>query len=374
MNPDHDRLRVTMPPPAVHDYDVVVRTHALHDARALIERAAPAARYSIIAPDDIAELYAAPLQRALGDRAASFTFAAGEANKTRASWSMLTDAMLARGLGRDTCVIAVGGGVAGDLAGFVAATYMRGIPVVQVPTTLLAMVDASVGGKTGVDTRAGKNLVGAFHAPSLVIIDPYVLGTLPVVQLRAGLAEAVKHGAILDDAYFQRIEDESAALLAADATAMEWLIMRSVELKAGIVAQDPYERGIRAILNFGHTIGHAVEAHAQYRLPHGFAVATGMVAEAALGEAAGVTEPGSGRRLEALLERLGLPVRLPHDAAQLRAYMSVDKKARTAAPRFALLHRIGRAAAAAEGEWTHELPVHVIDDVLKTVSRGADVV
>src|SRR5690606_4159708 len=198
-----------------------------------------------------------------------------------------------RGFGRDCCVIALGGGVAGDIAGFVAATYMRGVPFVQLPTTLLAMIDASVGGKTGVDTAAGKNLVGAFHAPRIVIIDPLTLRTLPETELRSGLAEAVKHGAILDAAYFDWIADHVDDLLARDHAALEYLIARSVDLKANVVSEDPLESDRRAILNFGHTVGHALERCTNYRLPHGFAVSAGMCAEAALGQAAGFTNRGA---------------------------------------------------------------------------------
>ena len=188
-----------------------------------------------------------------------FEFAAGEENKTRATWEQLTDAMLARGLGRDTCVIAVGGGVTCDLAGFVAATYMRGVPVVQVPTSLLAMIDAAIGGKTGVDVPAGKNLVGAFHPPYHVVIDPAVLHTLPDAELSNGLAEAVKHGAIADASYLEWITESTTSIFERRMHTLESLIRRSIEIKTAYVDEDLREAGKRAALNFGHTIAHALD-------------------------------------------------------------------------------------------------------------------
>jgi 3-dehydroquinate synthase len=199
------------------------------------------------------------------------TLPAGEAHKTRDTWARATDAMLAAGCGRDTTVVALGGGVVGDLAGFVAATYLRGVPVVQVPTTLLAMLDASVGGKTAVDTPAGKNLVGAFHPPAAVLIDPALLATLPAPDLAAGAAEALKHGVIASAAHF----DDVAALLPrlargeADPAALARLVGDSVAVKAAVVAEDLTERGRRKTLNFGHTLGHAVEHASGYALRHG---------------------------------------------------------------------------------------------------------
>lgn len=349
-------MHVVVPPSAADGYRVVVRAGVLQDAAAHVAAAAPAPCYAVISPSDLAPLYGAPVAdalRAAGLTAELLTFAAGPACKTRATWSALTDRLLELGLGRDGCVVAVGGGVTGDVAGFVAATYMRGVQLVQVPTTLLAMIDASVGGKTGVDTPAGKNLLGAFHSPRLVLVDPHVLHTLPPAELRAGMAEAIKHGAILDAAYFERIGADADALLAGDSAAVEHLIARSVELKSGIVAEDPYERGRRAILNFGHTIGHALEQHTGYRVPHGFAVAAGMLAEAALGETVGVTQPGTRAALLDVLQRFDLGRTELPPLQELTAAMRMDKKARRAAPRFVLLSRIGECARAVDGAWTH---------------------
>jgi 3-dehydroquinate synthase len=362
-------VRVQPSPAAPAAYDVVIGAGLLGRIDALIADTAPAAACAVVVPDDIEALYGQPVLAALreaGRRAALFTFPAGEAHKTRAVWSDLTDALLAARFGRDSCIVAVGGGVAGDLAGFVAATYMRGIPLVQVPTTLLAMLDASVGGKTGVDTPAGKNLVGAFHPPRLVVIDPEVLRTLPDAEVRSGLAEAVKHGAILDVAYVDWIRAHADDLLGLDPAAVEHLVRRSVELKAEIVAADPFEHGQRAILNFGHTVGHVMELASGFSIPHGFAVAEGMLAEAAIGELAGITEPGSVERLAVVLRALGLPDRA-RPFAHLSGSMRLDKKARGAEPRFALLARIGESARNAAGEWTHSVDPRVLDAVSSTL-------
>jgi 3-dehydroquinate synthase len=364
-------LRVNAPRHEAHGYDVVVRAGALDDIAIRVAAAAPAARYALIVPSDIAASHGARvlgLLRAGGLTAELLEFPAGEAHKTRETWAGLTDRMLELGFGRDAAVIALGGGVAGDLAGFVAATYMRGVPVVQVPTTLLAMIDASVGAKSGVDTHAGKNLVGAFHAPQLVIADPLVLRTLPPGELSSGLAEAVKHGAILDAAYFDWIGAHASDILSLDAAALEHLIARSVQLKAGVVSEDPYEHGLRAVLNFGHTVGHALELQQQYRMPHGHAVAQGMVVEAAVGEACGVTAPGTRAQLVELLDHCALPtVPTAGDWDVLAGIMRLDKKARLSRPRLPLLERIGACARNATGSWTFEVP----EDVLAAAVRKA---
>jgi 3-dehydroquinate synthase len=292
---------------------------------------------------------------------------AGESNKTREVWARLTDEMLAKGYGRDSAIIAVGGGVVGDLAGFVAATFMRGIPVIQVPTTLLAMIDASIGGKTAVDTPAGKNLVGAFHPPAAVIIDPQVLTTLPLRELRAGFAEAFKHGVIADEPYLNDVANSASGLLSADGQkgdSMLSLIVRSVEIKADVVSRDEREGGLRQILNFGHTIGHAVELVSGYSLLHGEAVAIGMALESELAEQIGLAQTGTAARVSSALKSAGLPTALPSgsDGEAVIEAMRSDKKGRSGRTRFALPLRIGAMAGADTG-WT----VSVSDDQLREV-------
>lgn len=340
----------------VPGYTVTIGSGALARAGTVVTGAAPAHRYAVITDENVGPLYALAVARALGQGAESFTIPAGEAHKTRETWAALTDAMLSAGFGRDTTVVAVGGGVVGDMAGFVAATYMRGVPVVQVPTTLLAMVDAAVGGKVGVDTPTGKNLVGAFHPPAAVLVDPDVLRTLPLEQRRAGLAEVLKHGVVADECYFAEVEEALAAFTAPDPARdarVTPLLARSVEIKADVVRRDEREGGVRRILNFGHTIGHALEQVTSYALLHGHAVAIGMVAEAVLGERLGVTEPGTADRIQRAAAAAGLPTAVPAgvSAPAIVEATRLDKKARAGRVEYALPRRIG-AMAAADAGWS----------------------
>lgn len=356
------KISISATPPHTARYDVVIEAGALGRLAAHLREAVEAYRYVVIADATVARLHGARVMAGLeeaGLRVDLLTVPSGEENKTRERWSELSDSMLEREVGRDAAVVSLGGGVTGDLAGFVAATYMRGLPFIQVPTSLLAMLDASVGGKVGVDTPLGKNLVGAFHQPRRVVIDPEVIETLPETETRAGLAEAVKHGAIADAEYLRWIEANGEALLARDPDAIAELVWRSVEIKAGFAERDPLEAGARAALNFGHTIGHALELLTNYALPHGHAVAIGMVVEATAGEAAGVTEPGTADALRRVLTTLGLPVTIPEgiDRAQVLDATRLDKKARNARARYALVERIGKVARGESGEWTQEVEI-----------------
>ena len=271
-------------------------------------------------------------------------FAPGEASKTRKTWATLTDMLMEARLGRDCCVVSLGGGVVGDVAGFVAATFLRGVPFVQVPTTTLAMIDASVGGKTGVDHRAGKNLVGAFHAPVEVLADPDFLGTLDCGLRGQGYAEAVKHGIILDARYAEWLAGHARELLDGEAVAVEHAVVRSVKLKAEVVSEDEFEAGRRRILNFGHTIAHALELDSGYALPHGHAVAVGMVAEARVGEALGWTSPGTADAIRSLVRSFDLPDGHPSldRARQLARLMVTDKKTRSGVVHMVRLEEMGR--------------------------------
>lgn len=351
-------------------YDILLGDGLLPHLGELLSRHCPAAHYGLITDSTVAPLYADRAADAIGGVApvTVVTFPSGEWNKTRETWSSLTDRLLAAGLGRDGAVVALGGGVVGDLAGFVAATYLRGIPYVQVPTSLLAMIDSSIGGKTGVDTRAGKNLVGAFHQPRLVIADLATLATLPANHLSAGMAEAIKHGAIADAAYFERLHSLAPRVLKGERDALRQVVERSIVIKAGVVAEDERERGRRAILNFGHTLAHALEAVTGYELLHGEAVAIGMAGEAKLGTALGITAPAA---LEALRETLGayrLPREFPPTAArgEMLQAMRQDKKKREATVRFALLKTIGEMHREPGGEWTVAAPEPAIRDLIET--------
>jgi 3-dehydroquinate synthase len=263
----------------------------------------------------------------------------GEAHKTVATMQSILDRLVESGAGRDTTVVALGGGVVGDIAGFAAACYMRGVAFVQVPTTLLAQVDSSVGGKTGVNHEQGKNLIGAFHQPRIVLIDTDTLATLPDRELRAGLAEVIKYGAICDAAFFGWLEDHMDDLLASDAEALAYAIRRSCELKAAVVAEDEREAGRRAILNFGHTFGHAIERCQGYGdWLHGEAVAAGMIMAAQLSGLASQDV----QRLRTLVAAAGLPVEPPAIAPEdWMSAMGMDKKVQGKRLRFVLLDDIG---------------------------------
>ena len=345
---------------ALPTYAVTIAPGALETIGELVGRNAPAHRVAIITDSNVGPVYADRVRAQLSrdTRVSVLTIPAGEAHKTRETWASLTDELLASGHGRDTTIIALGGGVVGDLAGFVAATFMRGVPYVQVPTSLLAMIDASVGGKTGVDTPAGKNLVGAFHQPVAVVADTSTLETLPVEHLRAGMAEAIKHGVIADAAYFESVvaaashldEPHAGRELPID------LVGRSVEIKADVVSRDEREGGVRKTLNFGHTIGHAVELLSDFTLLHGFAVGIGMIYESTLAERMGIAAAGTAARVHEAVLAAGLPVVRPHRIAiddVVRATHG-DKKARAGQAEYALPARIGEMAASDRG-WS--LPV-----------------
>jgi len=306
----------------------------------------------IVSDSNVAPLYAQRLRDALAQasgppvRCEVLILPAGEAHKNLDAVSKVLDALARLGATRDACVLALGGGVVGDIAGFAAACWMRGIDFVQFPTTLLAMVDSSVGGKTGVDHPAGKNLIGAFHQPRAVIADLGTLATLPDRELRAGLAEVVKTACIGDADFFDWLEVHADALLAIDTETLTHAIARCCRFKAGVVERDERETGERALLNFGHTFGHALEAEAGYgTLLHGEAVAIGMILAARLSAQLGVAGEADAQRLHALLQRIGLPTAVPHglDADALLARMRLDKKNRADALRLILWRGIGRA-------------------------------
>lgn len=352
----------------LRSYHVTIGTGAFDLLAEILLSVAHAHRYAIISDDNVAPLYARRVEELIGaERCTTFVIPAGETQKTRESWAALTDQMLAAEFARDSVVIALGGGVIGDLAGFVAATYMRGIPYVQLPTSLLAMVDASVGGKTGVDTPSGKNLVGAFHRPAAVLADISVLSTLPASHLRAGMAEVIKHGVITDAAYFDEVLallGGSEPLVARD-EAMLAVVARSVEIKADVVRRDEREDGVRKTLNFGHTIGHAVELCSGFSLLHGEAIAIGMVYETMIAERLGVAERGTASRVRDAVRAAGLPDRRP-DSISVDAVLDAargDKKVRAGRVEYALPLRIGAMAAGDRG-WSLPVSDAVVREVL----------
>lgn len=336
----------------LHGATIEIAPGALDALGARVRGRAPEHRVAIIADQTVAALYGERARASFGGGDPApllLTFPAGERHKTRQTWATLSDQLIAAGYGRDTVIVALGGGVTGDLAGFVAATYLRGVPFIQVPTTLLAMIDASIGGKTGVDTPAGKNLVGAFHHPTLVVADPRLLTTLPPRELRFGLAEAIKHGVIADAAYFSWIAAGLRQILHADTPddgTQLHLVRRSIEIKVQVVRQDERESGLRKVLNFGHTIGHAIEQVTGYGVAHGEAVAIGMVAEALLAERLHLAESGLADAIATVCDAAGLPVRLPDGVspAEVVTATRTDKKSRGGHVEFALPRALGEMA------------------------------
>jgi 3-dehydroquinate synthase len=331
-------------------YSIAIGPGLLDDVQALAAHVR--GRHVLVVSDtQVAPLYAqklaAKLQSRLPQARVIVTcIPCGESAKTLGNFAELLRELADFGATRDACVFALGGGVVGDLAGFAAACWMRGIDVVQLPTSLLAMVDSSVGGKTGVDLPQGKNLVGAFHPPRAVFADTSALRTLPPRELRAGFAEVIKYGAIVDAPFLEWLDANATALLAPDDTALAEAIARSCGHKAAIVERDPFERGERALLNFGHTFAHAIESEQGYGgCNHGEAVAIGMVLAARLSTALSMAPAADSDRLRALLERFGLPVHLPAglNAEALLERMRLDKKARAGGLRFVLWDGAGAA-------------------------------
>ncbi len=287
--------------------------------------------YCVIADDRVAGLYGDRLLQGLAGadiRAELVTFPRGEASKTLSTVSALASRLAGSGLGRKDGLIALGGGVTGDITGFLAATYMRGIPFVQIPTSLLAQVDSSVGGKTGVDIPEGKNLIGAFHQPRVVYIDTEVLATLPRQELLSGLAEVIKYGVIRDQEFLNFLEKNKENILGLEPGTIGRMIQTCCRIKAEIVEADEREEDLRRILNFGHTIGHAVEAASNFSILHGHAVAIGMVAATRISVVKGVLTATEADWICSIIKKFGLPTVVPKDLdrVSIKGYLSTDKK------------------------------------------------
>jgi len=300
----------------------------------------------IVTNTTVAQLYLAKLTDTLASkRVAECILPDGEQHKTLQTAGWVFDALVAKKMNRDAAVLALGGGVIGDIAGFAAACYQRGVGYVQIPTTLLAQVDSSVGGKTGVNHSGGKNLIGAFHQPLAVIADTDTLATLPDRELRAGLAEVIKYGCVWDPLLFDWLENNMAKLLARDVDALTYCIARSCEIKATVVAKDEREQNLRAILNFGHTFAHAIEAATGYETYlHGEAVGLGMLIAADLSHRLGMIDAAIQERVREILRKAGLPTAAPRiGAARALELMQMDKKVLAGTVRLVLLERLGRA-------------------------------
>ena len=345
-------------------YEVVIGSGLL-DQPALFDGLPKAGVAAIVSNTTVAPLFAARLKAAIAPhygRVIEVVLPDGEDHKDWATLNRIFDALLGEACDRKTVLFALGGGVVGDMTGFAAACYMRGVPFVQVPTTLLSQVDSSVGGKTAINHPIGKNMIGAFYQPRRVLCDLDTLDTLPDRELSAGLAEVIKYGPIHDPAFLVWLEAHMDALRARDRNALGHAVARSCEIKAAVVSADEREGGLRAILNFGHTFGHAIEAGLGFGVwLHGEAVAAGMVMAAELSERLQLCEPGLRARLERLLTRAGLPVRGPRlGADDYLAHMRVDKKASDGDIRFVLIDGLGRAVVRGAPD---AMVAQVVDDL-----------
>jgi 3-dehydroquinate synthase len=352
-------------------YDILIGPQLAERLGGECRRLGLGRRCAVIADTNVAPLHAAKALESLaggGFEASLITVPACETAKRLKTVQTCYNQLAARRLERKSFIVALGGGVVGDLAGFAAATYLRGIPLVQVPTTLLAQVDSSVGGKVGVNLRAGKNLVGAFYQPRLVLCDLDTLATLPERELRAGLAEVIKYGIIHDAKLFQRLERDLPKLLARASETTGAVVARCCQIKAEVVSQDETESGRRAILNFGHTVGHALEAISAYgKYLHGEAIAIGMVAAARLSRAVLGLPERDVERIERLVARAGLPATVElslRQRARLLAAMRLDKKVAGGELKFVLVRQIGR------GQWGQQVPQPLLCQVLAELAAG----
>lgn len=312
-----------------------------------------ASRFAVITDENVKKIYGDFLLETLkneGIEASLFAFPSGERSKNRRTKEKLEDQMFQEKFGKDTCIIAFGGGVVSDVAGYLAATYCRGVPLIVIPTSLLGMVDASIGGKTGVDVSYGKNLIGCIYHPHKIIIDPRFLETLPREEFQNGLSEMIKHGLILDSAYFSFLEKQREKLLDLHLPALTEAIFKSIQIKTDLVAKESQGSPIRDLLNFGHTVGHALEKNLDFLLPHGKAVAIGMVVESYLSVQMGILPQSSLEKIMQVLFHFGHQFRLPKTLSiqNMLDTMGLDKKSIKGQPRFVILKEIGQSLSKKE--------------------------
>lgn len=355
-------------PNSSHHYEIEIGTDLLCLQNQYLNSLS--SRYAIITDDRIAPLYGEQLQHYLSSSGLEtylFSFPNGEQHKTRATKELLENQLFEKGLGRDTCVIALGGGVVTDIAGYLSATYCRGVPLVMIPTSLLGMVDASIGGKTGVNVPYGKNMLGCIYQPNKVIIDLSTLKSLPKRELANGIVEMIKHGLIADRKLFEDLEKHSRQLLELDPSLLEKAILTSCRIKKEIVEEDEKERGKRHLLNFGHTIGHALENLTNYSLSHGEAVAIGLVVESYLSLKLGALDQKSFERIKEILIQYGLPLRLPSRFAvqTIIDAMALDKKSLKRRPRFVTIAAIGSPIVHESNVHDSSYCTHVEESLIK---------
>jgi len=328
-------------------------SYEIHIGRGIVDRIAlliaknhKAGRHVIVTDDNVAPLHGKnflPVLKNIGLNADIIAFPAGEASKSINTLLDLADKLLKLGADRGTCLIALGGGVVGDMVGFIASIYMRGVPYVQIPTTLVAQVDSAIGGKTAVDLPAGKNLLGTFYQPAAVFVDLSFLETLPAKEFENGLAEIIKYGIIDDEKMFHLLEENMEAVRQKDSTLLVKIVENCCRIKKAIVEIDEREQGLRRILNYGHTLGHALEAVSMYKMTHGEGVAVGMIAAALISAKKGYLDIAEAKRIKELVEKAGLPVKIPAKlpTQEIITRLQMDKKKNGDTIHFVLLKKIG---------------------------------
>ena len=364
--------------PAEDSYDILIAPGLLSRVPALMEKVQgkkrlKVHRLAVITDSNLKRIYGKPLASLFGEDVAILHVPAGEPSKCREMKNHLEDQLIAAKYGRDSAIVAFGGGVIGDLAGFVASTYYRGVPYFQIPTTIISQVDSSIGGKTAIDVPSGKNLIGSFYQPQGVFMDVDLLDTLPPGEFLNGLAEVIKHAMIRDHDLFDFLDEYSTAILAKDKGILVEMLRRSCEIKAGVVSQDPKESNLRKILNFGHTVGHAIETLSDYRLHHGQAVSIGMAVEACLAWKAGYLSSEKYLRLLLLIREFGLPTNLPRNLPREKIIevMGLDKKNEGGKVHFALPRKIGEMKTI-HGKYGIPVNMVLVEEVLRDLSRAAE--
>lgn len=329
-----------------YNYQIFVGSSILNEMAEFIRKNHPGKKVAVIMGENTSRLHKPKLSKILGDLNPLFiTVPSGESSKSRQMKEEIEDNLLDHKFGRDSLIIAIGGGVIGDLAGFVASTFNRGIPIIHVPTTLLAMADSSIGGKTAINTKHGKNLVGTTYQPNAVFADMDFLQTLSGDELKNGLAEVIKMSIIMDENLFELLEKNHKKILAGDKDTLQQIIKRNIELKVQVVEKDAEEKGLRQILNFGHTFGHALEAFYNYRIRHGFGVVQGMLVESKISVIVNNLNKNEEERIRNMIKLFGFPATINNNvnASKIIELMASDKKSRSNKPRFVLIDRIGKA-------------------------------
>src|SRR3989344_7019417 len=348
-----------------YDYQIFVGSSILNELADFIKKNHEGKKIAVIMGEHTSRLHKPKLSKILGDLNPLFvTVPSGESSKSREMKEEIEDNLLEHKFGRDSLVIAVGGGVIGDLSGFTASTFNRGIPIIHVPTTLLAMADSSIGGKTGINTKHGKNLIGTVYQPEAVFSDMDFLETLSDEEFKSGLAEIIKQGIIQDKELFDYLEEHTKDILERKKDILQHIIKRSIELKKQVFELDSHEMGLRQILNFGHTYGHALEAYHSYRIKHGFAVAQGMIVEARISVMANSLKENDEKKIKNLIESFGFPMSDLASTSKIMELMKSDKKSKGNKPRFVIVEKIGKVKSE-KNNFSYEAEPDIIEKAIE---------